>query len=173
MKIKLKEEEQWGIGKIYWFWNGKSLRTNPKKSCGGAYREKFVVIFLRLHSGWRDAWCVIHRENASWRWVMFHSAPKLCWRMNQFWATKCKKSTSYLCGVKFMPLKVQLPGLGAEGLHRFQGRSMDAAQLSHRKCLFPDEVSAIYLSKVTIKSRGNSQGKIGRLNFFFLSFNPF
>lgn len=75
-----------------------------------------------------------------------------------------------------MPLKVQLPGLWAGELPRFQGRSMDAAQLStgsfsgcHRECLFPGEVSAIYLSQVTIKSRGNCQGKVGRPNLFFIS----
>lgn len=43
-----------------------------------------------------------------------------------------------------------------------------AASLATREnACSPDEVSAIYLSQVTIKYRGNCQGKIGRLHFFF------
>lgn len=55
-----------GIRKNLLFWNGQSLRANPKKSCGGVSRKKTCYYFLGgFIPGWRDAQCVIQRENAS------------------------------------------------------------------------------------------------------------
>lgn len=111
-------------------WNRRALRANPKQDCGGVSEKKTCYQFLRgFITGCRDAWCVIHRENAYWTWVMVYSALNLYSRMNQFWATKWKKSISYLYSVKFMPLKVQLPALWTGGLHRLQWRCIGADQL--------------------------------------------